>query len=258
MTPLSFTSLGTLLADTAIAAPSSWTDPSSLGTSVQVMLLFSVLSLLPSLLIMCTCFVRIIVVLALVRQGLGAQQILPQQVLTGISLLLTAVVMWPVGECAWTDGIEPYTQQEFASQAEQQAALEEAIARTAAPFRAFMTQQIQNSRNEAAVDMFLEYQAAVAGEDPVYPEYYEDVPWKVLLPAYVLSELKTAFLIGVQIYLPFLVVDLLCSSFLVGLGLSMLSPTLVSFPMKLLVFVLIDGWQLTVQALLASIHIASG
>jgi flagellar biosynthetic protein FliP len=247
-----------LLADVAVPDPASWTNPGSLGTSLQVALLFSALSLLPSLLIMCTCFVRIIVVLSLVRQGLGAQQVLPQQVLTGVSLLLTLVVMWPVGEKAWTEGIEPYTQLEFSSATDQQAALETALQRTAAPFRSFMTQQIQNSRNEAAIDMFLEYQASVAGEEPVYPEYYEDVPWKVLVPAYVLSELKTAFLIGVQIYLPFLLVDLLCSSFLVGLGLSMLSPTLVSFPMKLLVFVLIDGWQLTVQALLASIHIAGG
>ncbi len=250
--------LSGLLGDTALPSVGSWTDPNSLGSSVQVVLLFSALSLLPSLLVMCTCFVRIVVVLALVRQGLGAQQILPQQVLTGVSLLLTLVVMWPVGEQAWNDGIEPYSQMEFASQEEQQAALKFAIERSAAPFRTFMTQQIQNSRNESAVDMFLEYQAAVAGEEPVFPEYYEDIPWKVLLPAYVLSELKTAFLIGVQIYLPFLVVDLLCSSVLVSLGLSMLSPTLVSFPMKLLVFVLIDGWQLTVQALLASIHIASG
>ncbi len=247
-----------LLGNAEIPEPAGWTDPNSLGTSVQVFLLFSVLSLLPSLLVMCTCFVRIVVVLALVRQGLGAQQILPQQVLTGVSLLLTLFVMWPVGERAWREGIEPYSQQQFASQAEQQAALQTAIERTAAPFRSFMTQQIQNSRNEAAVDMFLEYQAAVEEVEPVYPEYYEDIPWKILLPAYVLSELKTAFLIGVQIYLPFLVVDLLCSSVLVGLGLNMLSPTLVSFPMKLLVFVLIDGWQLTVQALLASIHVGSG
>jgi flagellar biosynthetic protein FliP len=249
---------GGLLADTALPSAGGWTDPNSLGSSLQVFLLFSVLSLLPSLLVMCTCFVRIIVVLALVRQGLGAQQVLPQQVLTGVSLLLTVVVMWPVGEQAWREGIEPYTQSEFHSGDEQQAALQTAVERAAAPFRAFMTQQIQNSRNEAAIDMFLDYQAAVAGEEPVYPEYYEDVPWKVLLPAYVLSELKTAFLIGVQIYLPFLVVDLLCSSVLVSLGLSMLSPTLVSFPMKLLVFVLVDGWQLTVQALLASIHVAGG
>lgn len=251
-------SLVTLLAEVGLPSPSSWAEPNSLGTSVQVALLFSVLSLLPSLLVMCTCFVRIVVVLALVRQGLGAQQILPQQVLTGVSLLLTLVVMWPIGERAWDEGIEPYSQLEFASPAEQQSALQTAIERTAAPFRSFMTQQIQNSRNEAAVDMFLEYQAAVADQEPFYPEYYEEVPWKVLLPAYVLSELKTAFLIGVQIYLPFLVVDLLCSSVLVGLGLNMLSPTLVSFPMKLLVFVLIDGWQLTVQALLASIHVAGG
>lgn len=251
-------SVAGLLGDTASPATSGWADPSSLGTSVQVFLLFSVLSLLPSLLVMCTCFVRIVVVLALVRQGLGAQQILPQQILTGVSLLLTLFVMWPVGDRAWREGIEPYTQQQFASQEEQHEALQQAIERTAAPFRNFMTQQIQNSRNEAAVDMFLEYQAAVEGKEPVYPEYYEEVPWKILLPAYVLSELKTAFLIGVQVYLPFLVVDLLCSSVLVGLGLNMLSPTLVSFPMKLLLFVLIDGWQLTVQALLASIHVGSG
>lgn len=247
-----------LLADAALPAAGEWTDPNSLGSSVQVFLLFSVLSLLPSLVIMCTCFVRIVVVLALVRQGLGAQQILPQQVLTGVSLLLTLVVMWPVGEQAWREGIEPYTHSEFTTHEEKQAALQTAIERAAAPFRAFMTQQIQNSRNEAAIDMFLDYQASATGAEPVYPEYYEDVPWKVLLPAYVLSELKTAFLIGVQIYLPFLVVDLLCSSVLVSLGLSMLSPTLVSFPMKLLVFVLVDGWQLTVQALLASIQVASG
>lgn len=227
--------------------------PDGLPSSVKILLLFSLLSLVPSLLLMTTCYVRMAVVLGLLRQALGTQQFLPNQVTTGLSLLLTLTVMWPVWNQAYEQGIVPYSEREFATPAEQAAGLERAVADTMRPLRRFMSRQIEATGNEAAIDMLLQYQSR--GELAVadYPEYYEDVPLSVLLPAYVLSELKTAFLIGFQIYLPFVVIDLVVAALLSGMGLMMMPPGLVSLPLKLLMFVMVDGWFLIVQTLLMSV-----
>jgi len=225
-------------------------SPQGLSQTLRLGLLVGVMSLAPAILLMTTCYVRVIVVLGLLRQAIGAQQFPPTQVLTALSLFLTALVMWPVWERCYREGIQPYTESASKSQT---ADFQTAFTRTAAPVRSFMSQQIEATGNTAAIDLLMEYQAAGTTASTVQPEYYEEVPLQALLPAYVLSELKTAFLIGFQIYLPFVVIDLVVSSVLASLGLGMLSPAVVSLPFKLLLFVLIDGWFLTVELLLQGI-----
>jgi flagellar biosynthetic protein FliP len=229
------------------------TSPQGLGASLKVMLLLTVLSLAPSILMMTTCFVRFVVVLTLLRQALGTQQLPPNQVVISLCLFLTAMVMAPVWNQAYEEGIRPYT-----SPAPGEQSLDEATAlvRTLAPLRAFMSDQIERADNSDAVWMFLDFQAGAQsdGEQPSEPQSYDDVPLSVLLPAYMLSELKVAFLIGFQIYLPFIVIDMVISSLLISMGMMMMPPVLVSLPFKLLLFVLIDGWALTVGMLLESVR----
>lgn len=227
-------------------------SPDGLPSTVKVLLLLSLLSVVPSLLLMTTCFVRVAVVLGLLRQALGTQQFLPNQVTTGLSLMLTLTVMWPVWREAYETGIVPYSESTFATEAEQAAGFERTIESTMRPLRRFMSGQIAATGNEAAIDMLLQYQSRGDSTPIDYPTYYEDVPLSVLLPAYVLSELKTAFLIGFQIYLPFVVIDLVVAALLSGMGLMMMPPGLVSLPLKLLMFVMVDGWFLVVQTLLMS------
>lgn len=242
-------------------SPESWLSPEGIPGSVRLVLLITAMSIVPSLLLMTTCFVRIAVVLGLLKQALGTQQFLPNQVLTGLSVFLTLTVMWPVWQRAYESGIRPYAEGHYANDAERRAGLEAAAARCWEPLRAFMSSQIEACGNEAAIDLFLSYRQGDESAVPpeALPQYYEDVPATVLLPAYVLSELKTAFLIGFQICLPFLVIDLVSASLLTGLGLNTLSPATVALPCKLLLFVMADGWFLTVQMLLDSVgQVATG
>jgi flagellar biosynthetic protein FliP len=234
--------------------PSSWLNAGGLGPSVQVMLAVSILGLLPSVFLLTTCWMRFVVVLGLLRQAIGGAQILPNQVITGLSLMLTIAIMAPVWEAAWQEGVVPYQSAQFENEAEQRKALGAAVTRTLAPVRRFMISQIQVAGNENTVALFLK--ARLQSLSQSEPQYYEDLPISVLLPAFVLSELKVAFLIGLQVLLPFLVIDLVTSSLLTGLGLASLSPMWVSLPLKLLVFVSIDGWFLTVQMLLQSVSAA--
>ena len=202
---------------------------------------------------MTTCYVRIAVVLGLLRQALGTQQFLPNQVTTGLSLMLTLTVMWPVWNEAYEQGILPYSEGVYATEEEQAEALQRAATETLRPLRQFMSQQIKTTGNESAIDMLMQYQSRGELAASEFPEYYEEVPLSVLMPAYVLSELKTAFLIGFQICLPFVVIDLVVSALLSGMGLMMMPPGVVSLPVKLLMFVLVDGWFLIVQTLLMSV-----
>jgi len=227
--------------------------PDGIWSSLKIAGLVSIVSLAPAILIMTTCYVRIIVVLGILRQGIGMQQFPPTQVLTALSLFLTALVMWPVWQRSYEEGVRPYTEGTYSTAAEQEAALSLAANRSIRPVREFMSQQIEATGNEAAIDLMLEFQNRNSDTPTPQPEFYEDVPLQVLLPAFLLGELKTAFLIGFQIYLPFLVIDLVVSSLLVSLGMVMVPPATVSLPFKLLLFVLVDGWTLTVQMLLSSI-----
>ena len=226
--------------------------PGGLTPTLKLMGLLTLLSLAPSILVMSTCFVRFVIVLGLLRQAFGTQQLPPNQVLIALSLFLTAAVMGPVWTEAYESGIEPYTSSTFVSEAEQKAALAEAATRTLAPVRRFMAAQIEAAGNASTIDLFLSHRGVDPDDAPLY---YEDVPLSVLLPSYLLSELKTAFAIGFQLYLPFVVLDMVVASVLISMGMMMLPPPLISLPFKLLLFVLMDGWVLTVQLLLQSVAV---
>jgi len=228
--------------DSIAGGPEKWTSPEGLSGTIQVMLLLTVLSLAPAVLLMTTCFVRIVVVLGLLRQAIGTQQLPPSQVITSMALFITLLIMAPVWKQVYDEAIRPYTNRQIT--------LEEAAAAGAAPIRRFMTLQIERCGNSDDVHLFMDYLA-----DPPDPEKeltYADVPLQVLLPAFMLSELKTAFLIGFQIYLPFLIVDMVIAATMVSMGMLMLPPAMISLPFKLLLFVLLDGWHLVVGMLMES------
>jgi len=237
----------------------SLTSPGGLTASLKVMLLLTVLTLAPSILIMTTCFIRFIIVLGLLRQALGTQQLPPNQVIISLCLFLTLMVMAPVWQEAYDAGIRPYSQP---TAGEGPISATEAFTRAMQPIRRFMAEQIDRSNNADAIWMFLDFQRpdplSPAGQNYQEPESYDDVPLTVLVPAYMLSELKTSFLIGFQIYLPFLVIDLVISALLISMGMMMLPPVLISLPIKLLLFVLIDGWFLTVGMMLESVRPMTG
>ena len=180
--------------DTLAGGPEKWTSPESLASSLQIMLLLTVLSLAPAILLMTTCYVRIIVVLGLLRQAIGLQSLPPSQVMTSIALFMTLFVMTPVWTQVYDDAIKPYTDPTI------EMSLEEAYEAGSIPIREFMARQIDVAENADDVLLFYDYM----DKDAPIPSGYEDVPMRVLLPAYILSELKTAFLMGFQIYLPFL------------------------------------------------------
>lgn len=215
-----------------------------LSTSLNIMLILTVLSLAPALLILCTCFTRIVIVLGLLRQALGTQGLPPSQVIVGLSLFITFVVMAPTAERMYEQGLRPYLDGEIAD-------YETAWDRTKQPLRNFMFTQIEATGNWSGVFMMLNYR----GIDTSEPEKLTraDVDMLTLVPAYVLSELKVAFLIGFKIYLPFLVIDMVIASMLISMGMLMLPPVLISLPFKLLLFVLVDGWQLIVGSLMSSV-----
>jgi flagellar biosynthesis protein FliP len=236
-----------------VLKPSSMLSPEELAPTLRTVMLVGMLSLVPAVLVMTTCFARFAIVFGLLRQGLGAQQWLPNQIVLALSLFLTLLVMAPVWTQSYEQGLRPYVEGRYENDIDQRKALQTAIADGVGPVREFMSTQIAATGNEAALDMLLAYQQQSMGEAVQAPQYYEDVPLSVLLPAYLLSELKTAFVIGFQIVLPFLIIDLVVASVLTGMGLMMLPPVLVSLPFKLLLFVLIDGWSLTVEMVLSSV-----
>lgn len=215
-----------------------------LSTTLNILLLLTVLSLAPALLVLCTCFTRVVIVLGLLRQALGTQTLPPSQVIVGLSLFITFAVMGPTLQRMYTDGIEPYTTGEIKD-------YKEAWELARQPLRDYMFTQIEVTENWSGVYMMLNYRG-VDTSDPASLTR-ADVDMLTLVPAYVLCELKTAFLMGFRIYLPFLVIDMVIASMLISMGMLMLPPVLISLPFKLLLFVLVDGWQLVVESLLASV-----
>jgi flagellar biosynthetic protein FliP len=201
---------------------------------LQLLLLMSLLTVLPSLVLMMTSFTRIIIVLSILRQALGLQQTPPNQVLVGLSLFLSLFVMQPVVSTINKTAIEPYSKKEIT--------VDEAIRRSGKPLHSFMMAQTR----KADLTMFADIAKSPKFNSP------EEVPFSILLPAFATSELKTAFQIGFLIFLPFLIIDLIVASALMSLGMMMLSPTIVSMPFKLLLFVLVDGWALTMGSLAGS------
>ena len=228
-------------------------SPGGLTSTLQIMLLLTVLSLAPSILIMTTSFIRFVIVLGLLRQALGTQQLPPNQVIVSLCLFLTFLVMAPVWQESYEQGIRPYTDPRPGQAAPD---FQTAFQNTILPLRTFMIDQIVETGNSEAVALFLEFQQPDSESDQDYqpPEFLEDAPLSVLLPAFMLSEVKTAFLIGFQLYLPFVVIDMVISSVLISMGMIMLPPVLISLPFKLLLFVLIDGWFLTVGMMLNSVQ----
>ena len=213
------------------------------SSSIKLVLLLGALSLAPALALMTTSYIRIVVVLGLLRQAFGGQQLPPNQVITALSLFLTLLVMMPVWNEIKTQAIDPYATSEAVE-------WEVAIQRGIAPVKKFMGQQIQIANNGNTVEMFWRYSQKQEMQQP--PSRIEDIPLSVLLPSFIISELKVAFLLGFQIFLPFLVLDLVVSTVTVSMGMLMLPPTMVSFPLKLILFVMVDGWSLVVGMLLQS------
>lgn len=205
-----------------------------LSLSLQILLLMGLLTVLPSLILMMTSFTRIIIVLSILRQALGLQQTPPNQVLVGLALFLSIFVMQPVFTTINNQALEPYGRDEVT--------FEQALSTSATAMHGFMIKQTRKS------DITLFSDIAKAGKfaKPA------DVPFSILLPAFVTSELKTAFQIGFMIFLPFLIIDLIVASALMSLGMVMLSPMIISMPFKLLLFVLVDGWALTMGSLASS------
>jgi flagellar biosynthesis protein FliP len=207
------------------------------SVSLQVLAFMTALSLLPALLITMTSFTRILIVLAILRQGLGTQQTPSNQLLVGIALFLSFFVMAPVGERVYSDAVQPYLAQSMQAG--------EALTSAAGPVREFMQAQTR----ESDLALF----AGLSGSGPL--QSVDDVPFSLLLPAFVTSELKTAFQIGFLLLIPFLVIDLVVASVLMSMGMVMLSPLIISLPFKIMLFVLVDGWSLVMTTLAGSFYI---
>ena len=223
----------------AQTTPLGFTAQQSGGTTtysvpIQTLLIFSALSFLPAALLLMTSFTRIIIVLSLLRQALGLQTTPPNQVLVGMSLFLTFFVMGPTFEKIHDDAYKPFS--------EQKVSFEEAVTRGASPLRTFMLQQTREA------DLALFFRVGKAER----PENASETPMRILIPAFVTSELKTAFQIGFMVFVPFIVIDLIVASVLMSMGMMMLSPVLVALPFKLMLFVLADGWNLLMGSLVAS------
>ena len=235
--------------------PEQLVSPGGLSSTINLMVVLTVLSMAPSILMMTTCFIRFIIVTSLLRQALGTQQLPPNQVLITLCLFLTFLVMAPVWQQSYDQGIKPYTSPE---PDQPLPTLAQTFDNTARPIRDFMRRQIEQADNVDTVWMFLEYQhpdvASDEGQSRALPTSWDDVSLPTLLSAYMLSELKVAFIIGFQIFLPFLVIDMVVSTVLMSMGMMMLPPTLISFPFKLLLFVMIDGWARIVGMMLASVQ----
>jgi len=214
-----------------------------LSGALNVMVLLTVLSLAPAIVIMCTSFVRIIIVLGLLKQAMGTQNLPPSQVIFTLALFMTFLVMTPTIERVYDEAITPYQTGEIQSQVEMWDKAKQ-------PIRDFMFDQIEATGNWSSLYMILNYK----GVDTSEPENLTrgDVDTLTLAASFMLSELKTAFVMGFRIYLPFLVIDIVIASLLISMSMMMLPPVLISLPFKILLFVLVDGWQLVVGGLLQS------
>lgn len=242
--------LAIIVVETPVQAqPESDEDPIRLGLNIEgmdtpsgvvdgfeILLVFTILTLAPSILIMMTSFTRIIIVLSFIRNALGTQQMPPNQVLIGIALFLTFFIMSPIGTQINDNAVQPYIAGEISQ--------EEAIDKAMEPLRDFMFRQTR----EKDLALFLN----LSGADQ--PETLDEIPNHVLIPAFLISELKTAFQIGFLIYIPFIIVDMVVASTLMSMGMMMLPPVLISLPFKILLFVMVDGWSLVVKTLVTGFN----
>ena len=210
-------------------------EEGSLSTSVRVFLVLTILSLAPSILVMLTSYTRIIIVLHFMRTAIGTQTAPPNQVLIGLALFLTFFIMWPTFQTVNENALKPLDAGTIT--------IEEALKEAEEPFREFMYGQTQRKDLELFVDM----------SGKTY-ESYEEIPFTTLVPSFILSELRTAFIIGFLIYIPFIVIDMVVSSVLMSMGMMMLPPTTISLPFKILLFVLADGWDLVIGSLVKTFY----
>jgi flagellar biosynthetic protein FliP len=216
------------------------TDSKGLSTTLQIVLLLTVLALAPSILVMMTSFIRIIIVLSFVRQALGTNQLPPSQLIMGVALVMTIFVMSPIISQVHDKAWMPYMNGEIT----QKQLYEQGMK----PLRAFMLQQTR----EKDLALFVKY----AGIQK--PQTQDDIPTHVVVPGFILSELRTSFQISFIIFIPFLVIDMVVASVLMSMGMMMLPPVLVALPFKILLFVMVDGWYLIVKSLLDSFHVVGG
>ncbi len=231
----------TVFAEPGLKAISLTTNPDgsqSYSLSLQVLVLMTVMSFLPAMLLAMTSFTRIIIVLALLRQAMGTMSTPTNQILIGLALFLTFFIMTPVIDKSYDTAVKPYIDETMPA--------DEALHKALLPFRQFMMDQVR----ETDVALFSD----LSGED-VSQYTVEDVPMSVLMPAFITSELKTAFQIGFMIFIPFLIIDLVVASILMAMGMMMLSPLIVSLPFKIMLFVMVDGWVLIVGTLASSFYV---
>lgn len=229
--------LGSLPAIPGLPALTVKTNPNGsqeYTVTLQILAIMTALTFLPAILMMMTSFTRIIIVFSILRQALGLQQSPSNQILIGLALFLTFFIMQPVINQVNQDALQPYINQQIGAQ--------EALAKTAAPFHAFMIAQTR----ESDIGLFV----GIAKHPPIPTP--EATPFSILVPAFIISELKTAFQIGFLIFIPFLVIDIVVSSVLMAMGMMMLSPLIISLPFKIMLFVLVDGWAMIVGTLAAS------
>ena len=225
-------------------------DPSVTGRIVQIVLLLTVLSVAPSILMMVTSFTRIVVVLSLLRSALGLQQSPPNAVLIGLSLFLTAYIMGPTLEASWRDGVQPLIDNQITE--------EQGFERASEPIRAFMVSHVREKDLQLFVDLAGKSDdddtsgAAIAAPEAGADAKAEAAPLRALVPAFMLSELRRAFEIGFLLFLPFLIIDMVIAAILTSMGMMMLPPLVVSLPFKLIFFVLVDGWWLVCGSLVRS------
>jgi flagellar biosynthetic protein FliP len=210
------------------------TGPKQTAVVLQILALLTVLSLAPAFFIMVTSFTRVVIVLSFLRQALGTQSVPPNQVLISLALFITVFVMAPVGEAVYSQALQPLLAEQISH--------EEAWTRGIQPIRTFMLKQVRDKDLELFIEL---------SKRPK-PETIDQVPIHVVIPAYILSELRVAFQIGFLIYIPFLIVDMVVASVLMSMGMMMLPPTMISLPFKLILFVLADGWNLVVGSLVKS------
>lgn len=209
-------------------------NPEQVGTAIQILVLLTVLSLAPAILLMTTSFIRIVIVLSFIRQAMGVRQMPPNQVIIGLALFLTFFIMSPVLSQINQDALQPYLDREIGDTV--------AIDRAVTPMREFMFTQVRQKDLQLFVD--------ISGSEQ--PKTREEIKTMLLVPAFMLSEIKRAFQIGFLIFVPFLVIDMVTASVLMSMGMLMLPPVIISLPFKILLFVLVDGWHLVVGSLVRS------
>ncbi|CBH21843.1 component of the flagellar export machinery [Acetoanaerobium sticklandii] len=216
-------------------------NPRDLSNSIEMLMLFTVLTLLPSILIMMTSFTRVIVILSFLKNAMGVQQAIPSQVIVGLSLFLTFFIMAPVGSEVYSEALRPYFDNEITQ--------EEAFETAMVPVREFMMKQTREKDIKLFMDLSKNEELANS-EDLVL----ENIPNTVIIPAFIISELKTGFQVGFLLFIPFIVIDMVVASTLMSMGMMMLPPMMISLPFKILLFVLVDGWDMVIKSIIVGFN----